>query len=512
MALRTRKNKDISQEKQGKRNKQSVLQTAKGKNGLMSTGMIAIVVAIVILFNLAVGQLPSSMRQFDLSSNQIYEISDTTKDYLAELQDSVKLTVIAEPDKIDSRISRFLERYVALSDQITMETIDPVAYPSTLTEYECEENSIIVQCEGKEQSYTISFDDILVPDYYSYYYGQDSYSEFDGDGQLTSAIDAVVSSTSYQIYTLTNHGEASLGTQLTQRLTKSHFQTEELSLLREGKIPDDCEILLLNQPTKDLAKDELKLIRTYLKSGGQVSLILPNQDFDHPNLDSLMKEYGLELTGGYAGDTQRYYTAAGSYLTFFPELDVGTEVAGTLTTDDLALVDQVLAMKQVDAKRDTITVTPFLTTSENGLSIVSQEDYTEGQYIIGATASEVVGQKTTDDTEQEDTADSSEAAEDTEEEEDTDIVSRLTVLTANTLVDDSVNSQFGDAICNLTLYLNTLTCAVGMSSNISIPAKSLETATNTITHAGTWSMLYLVVLPLVVLIGGFMVWRKRRKL
>ena len=346
MALR-KKQKDISQEKQ------SILRTARGRNGLMSTGMIAIVVAIVILFNLAVGLLPAKVRQFDLSTTKIYEISDTTKEYLANLKEKIHLVVVAEPDKIDSRISRFLDRYTAQSDQITMEAVDPVAYPSALKEYDCEANSIVVQCEGKDQTYTIPFDDILVPDYYSSYYsGGTTYTKFDGDGQLTSAIDAVVSSTSYQIYTLTNHGEASLGTQLTQRLTKSHFKTEELSLLREGKIPDDCKILLINQPTKDLAKDELKLIRTYLKSGGQVSLILPSQDFDHPNLDSLMKEYGLALTGGYAGDTQRYYTAANSYLTFFPELDVGTEVAGSLTTDDLALVNQALAMKQVDAKRE----------------------------------------------------------------------------------------------------------------------------------------------------------------
>ena len=505
MALRKKQDKEISREKH------SMLRTARGKNGLMSTGMIAIVVAIVILFNLAVGLLPAKVRQFDLSSTKIYEISDTTKEYLANLKEKIHLVVVAEPDKIDSRISRFLELYTAQSDQVTMETVDPVAYPSALKEYDCEANSIVVQCEGKDQTYTIPFDDILVPDYYSSYYsGGTTYTKFDGDGQLTSAIDAVVSSTSYPIYTLTNHGEASLGTQLTQRLTKSHFKTEELSLLREGKIPDDCKILLINQPTKDLAKDELKLIRTYLKSGGQVSLILPSQDFDHPNLDSLMKEYGLALTGGYAGDTQRYYTAAGSYLTFFPELDVGTEVAGSLTTDDLALVNQALAMKQVDAKRDTITVTPFLTTTDKGLSVVSEKDYTEGKYVVGATASEVVGQKTTDSTEKEDTADSSSSADDAEE--DTDIVSRLTVITANSLVDDTINTQFGDAVCNLTLYLNTLTCAVGVTSNISIPAKSLETVTNTIAHAGTWSLLYLVVLPLVVLIGGFMVWRKRRKL
>ena len=80
MALR-KKQKDISQEKQ------SILRTARGRNGLMSTGMIAIVVAIVILFNLAVGLLPAKVRQFDLSTTKIYEISDTTKEYLANLKD-----------------------------------------------------------------------------------------------------------------------------------------------------------------------------------------------------------------------------------------------------------------------------------------------------------------------------------------------------------------------------------------------------------------------------------------
>lgn len=96
MALR-KKQKDISQEKQ------SILRTARGRNGLMSTGMIAIVVAIVILFNLAVGLLPTKVRQFDLSTTKIYEISDTTKEYLANLKEKIHLVVVAEPDKIDSQ-------------------------------------------------------------------------------------------------------------------------------------------------------------------------------------------------------------------------------------------------------------------------------------------------------------------------------------------------------------------------------------------------------------------------
>lgn len=165
-------------------------------------------------------------------------------------------------------------------------------------------------------------DDILVPDtYYQYYYNEAVYTEFDGDGQLTSAIDSVVSNASHKAYAVTNHGESDLGTEISALLTKNHFKVSDLGLLLEGAVPDDCEVLILNQPTRDLAKDELKFIQTYLSKGGQVSLVLPGEDFDHPNLDALMKEYGLQLAGGYAGDTQRYYTSAQSYLTFFPELN-----------------------------------------------------------------------------------------------------------------------------------------------------------------------------------------------
>lgn len=214
------------------------------------------------------------------------------------------------------------------------------------------------------------------------------------------------------------------------------------------------------------------------------------------------------------GDTQRYYTSAQSYLTFFPELNMDSDAITGLTEEELALVNQALAMKQVEPKRDTITVDAFLTTSESGLKVVSQDDYTEGKYVVGATASEVVGQKEgtgSSDADPSD-ADSSDADAEAEEEESNDIVARLTVLTANSLIDDDICGQFGDAICNLTVYMNTLTTAFDDTSTISIPSKSLQTATNTITNAGLWSVLYLAVLPLAALIIGFVVWYRRRKL
>ena len=157
--------------KRAKRGGLTVMRTARGKNGLLSTGMIALVVAIVVVFNIAVSQLPSGVRQFDISTSKIYEISDTTREYLDQLDKDVTITVVAADENIDYRLSHFLDLYTALSDHLTQDKVDPVAYPSALTEYDCEENSVVVQCEETDQSYVIPIDDIVVPDcYFLYYY------------------------------------------------------------------------------------------------------------------------------------------------------------------------------------------------------------------------------------------------------------------------------------------------------------------------------------------------------
>ena len=62
-------------------------------------------------------------------------------------------------------------------------------HPSALTDYDTTENTIVVSCEDTGKTTTVSFDDILVLDEYSYYYyGTESYTEFDGEGQLTGAV------------------------------------------------------------------------------------------------------------------------------------------------------------------------------------------------------------------------------------------------------------------------------------------------------------------------------------
>ena len=131
--------------------------TSGTKHGSYSVGLTVLVIAIVILFNLVIGQIPEAYRNLDMSSTKIYEISDTTKDLLSGLNDKVDMKVLAVKKDTDDRIKTFISKYAALSDKINVEWIDPVLHPSALTEYNASENTIVVSCEATGKTTTYFF-------------------------------------------------------------------------------------------------------------------------------------------------------------------------------------------------------------------------------------------------------------------------------------------------------------------------------------------------------------------
>lgn len=235
------------------------------RHGTFSIAAVALVIAIAVLINLIAGQLPSGVKEIDISDNKIYEISDTSRKLLKNLEQEIQITVIAEEDSIDERLRTFLDKYTALSDKITMEIIDPVLHPSVLTEYDTETDTIVVECEETGLSQTVAFSDILVQSASYYYTGTDSISSFDGDGQLTGAISQVIGQETKKIYYTTGHGESELSSSITNLMQKSGLETEELNLLMSGEIPEDCDSLLINGPTSDISETEKNLLDQYIK-------------------------------------------------------------------------------------------------------------------------------------------------------------------------------------------------------------------------------------------------------
>lgn len=476
-----------------------LFKTKGTKHGAYSVGVTAAVVAIVVVLNLIVGQLPEKYRSIDVSNTKIYEISDTSKTLLKNLDQKITMKVLANEEEADERIRTFLSKYSGLSKNISVEWIDPVLHPSVLEENDASENTIIVSCEETGKTTTVAFSDMIVTDMYSYYYtGTASESEFDGEGQLTGAVNYVVNDAGQQVYRTIGHGEAALSSTINDLMNKNNYQVEEWNLLMEGSVPEDCELLLINAPTKDLTEEERTAIETYLGQGGDVMLLLGEKNAaEMPNFVALMKTYGMEPADGYIADPERCYQ--GNYYYLFPQLSLSDEMADGISSE-MVLVINAHGFTVTDAARDTITTTAFMNSSDHAYAI-TEEKQTEGAYALGAVAVEMIE----DETESEST-EKSETTEDSETKE-----SRFTVISAGSLIDSQITDTF-TTLENTTIFMNAVTANFDGVENLSIEPKSLSIEYNTVQHIGVFSLLVIIGIPVLILVVGFVVWFKRRKM
>ena len=449
--------------------------------GLWSAGITALAVVVVIIVNLLVGQLPESKTQFDMSGSGIYDITDTSRDYLADLTEDVEIHVLASEDSLDSRITRFLSLYEDLSDHLTVEYTDPNVFPSVLTTYGVDANTVVVTCEATGRQESFSIDEIIGYDIMSYYmYGVQSETDFDAEGLLTSAVDLVLNGATRTLMELEGHQETALPDTVTEQLDKAHLAVESLNLLTAGSVPEECDVLVINAPRRDFSADEIDSLREYLACGGQVVCML--SDVSLPNLEGLLAEYGVTVAEGLVADTERFYQ--NNPYAIFPVADTSVDLAAGLEGDAPVLFYAARGMTLTDPVRDTITVSSFLTTSDSGVAVVDENDQTTGTYAVGVLATEAI---------------------------DDGITARLTVFGSSAPADESLIAQF-PSLENLSLFVSAVTVGFDDVGGLDIAPVSLSTPYNTILTSGIWGLLFILVIPAALLIGGFLHWNRRRKL
>lgn len=449
------------------------------RQGGYLAGVTAGVLAVVILLNLMVGQLPSNWKEFDLTDNSLYEITDTSKDFLSGLSQDVQIVVLAEDGTTDARIEKFLDRYVALSSHLSLSYVDPVAHPQEASQYDADSDSVVVLCEATGKSRDIPFSDIITTSYTSYFSSTES--GFDAEGQLTSAVDYVTGDASYTVYTVTGHGEEDLSDPITSAIEKANLNLESVSPALEGGVPEDCDVLVVNGPTTDLSESERTLLEDYLAGGGHMVFLPGDTLTSLPNWEALLEGRGLKLVDGYIADPGSYYPQLGSAFAICGVLSTYSPVTDGCDSSSLTLLTNSRGFEALDPGTDEDwTITTFLSTTSQGVAVTEDDQQTQGTYVLGAVADGSDG-------------------------------GRLTVFGSSSLLNGQIISQ-NPSLVNQTLFMNALTATFDDTSTMSIPAKSLETTYNTIQNPGLWSTTYLIILPVGILLCGFIFWMKRRKL
>lgn len=462
------------------------------RNGSYSMIVTALVLAIIVIVNLVVNNLPSTYTKLDFSQTKLFTISEETKNLVDNMEEDVTIYLIAQSGSEDKTIVELLDKYKALSSNISVVYKDPVLYPNFISGYtsdQLNENSLIV--ESAIRSKVIDYSSIYqtTTDYTTYEYT----TEFDGEGQLTSAIDFVTSDNLPIIYTLEGHNEQSLSSELTEAIEKQNITIQSLSLVTNETVPEDCEALLIYSPLKDISEEESKKIEDYLNGGGNAFIVSGYTEEELTNFNNLLASYGVAKTSEvvFEGDSNYYAMPYNHYLV--PNIDSHEITSPLITAKEKILLPYALGIKQLDTKPETITIESLLSSTDSayGKQLTADTSTTEKEEgdIDGPFDLSVAITNTIDD--------------DTE--------SKIIVTASDYLLDDSANKSVAGG--NRDFILNSLKWICEQESGITIHAKSIDSEMLVLNAAqiNFWSLIIMILLPLIVIVTGIVVWLKRRK-
>ena len=486
-----------------------------------SAAMSVVVIAIVVVLNLIVGQIPSKYTEFDISTGKLYTIGDETKKVLKNLDEDITIHYIVQSGNEDATIEKLLNQYQENSSKIKVEKVDPVTspnYTSQFTEDQVSENSLIVSSAKRNKVIDYSSMYETQMDYSTY---QSQVSGFDGEGQLTSAIDYVLSDELPIVYYATGHNEVSLPDTVTDRIQKANLELKELNLLTAGAVPDNAAGLLLDSPESDYSADEAQAVITYLQNGGKVLMLTDYTGKEHTNYDSILAEYGVEVTDGIVVETDsNKYVQRPYYI-------VPTISASEITTDMTGGSANVLlsgcqGFKVSENARDTLDISTVLAPSESAFVKKDPQNMTsydkadgdaDGPFAVAVTVSEEVSSSNVDTNENSETT--TEASDDTTEDAASNETktTQLVAIASSAILDSSMNSMVSDG--NYTLYMNAMKWLVdtGDSNRVSIASKSVSVDYLTVTagDAAAIALFVCILLPICCLVFGGMICHRRKK-
>jgi ABC-type uncharacterized transport system involved in gliding motility auxiliary subunit len=276
------------------------------------------VIGIFIILTLFLHSLKGF--QADLTKNKNFTLSDQTLSTLKKLDKDIKIIAFTNPQSADPFITRqvsdLAQEYKKLSSKISFEEHDLLKEPSLAKQYGVTDASGVVIFQSGDKQKQVSYYEMFTG-------GQDpgSYS-FSGEEKFTQAIVSLTSNVKHPVYFLSGHNEIPLNQMsvLRSALEGENYDVKELNLLREGKIPDDADILFVIGPQNDISDKETQLINDYLKNKGKIYFAIGfNKDMATAwkNIDSILAAYGVQDQHAVAIEAKQ--TTLFDPLTIIPE-------------------------------------------------------------------------------------------------------------------------------------------------------------------------------------------------
>ena len=414
----------------------------------------------------------------DWTANSRNTLSDTTIELLSQIKDDITIQVFISTDN-DYRVAleEHLSRYKKVNDHLNIEYINPDFSPDLVRQHNIQQQGEMVVSHESQQTHVFDL----------------------SEQSLSNALISVSRNKEQWLVFIEGHGERSPFNQANVNLSswadelqRKGFRLQGLNLVEHSQIPNNASAVIIASSERTWLDGEIAIIKEYIDQGGHLLLLAdPNT---HHTLSAITEHLGIEFIDGTIIDPNAELLGIND-----PRFTLVNDYANhpiSQATSTVTLFPQALALEainnSVDSDWDTLSL---LNTQENTWSKSTETieesltDYsfeqgvdTQGPLSIGQLLTRV--------------------------RENKDQQQRIAILGDSDFVS---NSYIGNA-ANLELGVALINWLAGDDELIVIPVKT--TFDNRLDLSSTQSLIiglgFLLVLPFLLLLMGFIIWRKRR--
>ncbi len=385
-----------------------LIRTIKQK-WLRQTTLTVLLVLLIIIGYVFVNvvALRLKLKPLDFTRDKIYTLSQESKDLIGKVRKNVTIYLLGylETDKTVDLI----RQYTKANDMIKMFIVSTDNRPDLASKYGASTTSAIIAIESNNRYVTIDSTE-------TYTYDYSSLQTIDiTEQKVTNAIMDVTLDNEPKIYFLYGQGEFIPSTYIKYFYANVDNAVNEVNTLNlaTNNLPEQCDLLVITNPTSDFDSNVTSKIETYINNGGNIlwfqnpSLVL-GQDAKiskYTNMNKILAMYGVGVGDGIVFDPESSNGVASSnsqtadYLN--PSLSYN-KIVKDLYTDGNVLMycpGRITNNEQLQANMS-VTVDAFAKSSDEsyymeeiyqGVDLSSvPEDAEKGPFIVGEIATKSI--------------------------------------------------------------------------------------------------------------------------
>lgn len=486
--------------------------------GGFSTIMVVLAIAIVVVLNVIASAVETKAGlKIDLTSNKIYSLSAQTESNIrsimnkknenGEYSNEFVIYSFANDYTQDNLIGKTLERYAALSNNITLSVLDPAKDSILRNKFsgvsdQVEDKTVVVFNSKKNSFRVIKYEDML---YYTDKENNVSYWTL--EQKLTSAFMFLDSGRAQtNVYFLTGHGETVTNVKFSERakllkekLEEENFKVDNIDLamndLRSG------DILIVIGPSSDISEQDRDKVIKFLDANGKALFFLDPSSSRLKNFEAILDHYMIKFKNEIVCENDESRHTQNSLLDLVPEVISNKEITnGIINSKSSVYAGSCAYLEEYNPSSDLLTVLPLLNTSDRSVCI-PYEDYITGAYE----------NKMSEYTEEKRRCIGLALYQKDSSSMQIDEGTRICVFSSSEL---ALGERSGSA-GNVSLIKNCVNWVDNKTNTISISGVQMNAYELSIADAATVKTLVtivIIVIPVLILGGGVIIWLRRKNL